>query len=94
MTAAEGIVLALFAFRERRETAFFFDRMQQIAPAGQHFVRVGLVTDIPDQPVVRRVEYVVQGDRQFDRAQARRKMPPHRADGIDQVGAQFVGQGL
>ena len=94
MAAPESVVFTFPAFRKWRETAFFFYRLQQIAPAGQDFVRVRLVTDIPDQPVVRRVENMVQGDRQLDRAQTGCKMPTHRADRIDQVGAQFVGQRL
>ena len=44
-----------------------------VAPAGQDLVRIGLVADVPDEAVVRRVEDVVQRDRQLDRAEARRR---------------------
>ena len=37
------------------------------APAGEDLVRVGLVADVPDDAVARRVEHVVQRDRQLDR---------------------------
>jgi hypothetical protein len=43
---------------------------------GQHLVRIGLVTDVPDEAVVRRVEDVVQRDREFDRAEPAAKWPP------------------
>jgi RND family efflux transporter MFP subunit len=39
-----------------------------LAPAGQDLVRVGLVADVPDDAVERRVEDVVQRDREFDQA--------------------------
>ena len=31
-----------------------------VAPSGEYLVRIGLVTDIPDQPIVRRVEHIMQ----------------------------------
>ena len=40
-----------------------------LAPAGEDLVRIGLVADVPDHAVVRRVEDVVQRDRQLDRAE-------------------------
>ena len=36
---------------------------------------VGLVADIPHQPIIRGVEDVVQRNRQFHRSKARREMP-------------------
>jgi hypothetical protein len=50
-----------------------------LAAAGQDLVGVGLVADVPDQPVVRRVEDVMQGDGQFDRAEVGRQV----AAGLD-----------
>ena len=87
---AERVVLAFEAARERREPALELDRLQPVAAAGQHLVRVGLVADVPDQAVVRRVEDVVQRDRQFDRAEAGGEMTAHLADRLDQEFAHFV----
>ena len=50
---AEGVVLALAAVRERRQPVLELDGAQAVAAAGEHLVRVGLVADVPDQPVVR-----------------------------------------
>ena len=52
--------------------------------AGEDLVRVGLVADVPDQPVVRRVEHVVQRDRRARRCRGsttggRRSARPTRA---------------
>ena len=46
----------------------------RFAPAGEDLVRIGLVADVPDDAVVRRVEDVVQRDRQLDRAEVRRQV--------------------
>ena len=58
------------ARRERREAVLLLDGAQLVAPAGQHLVRIGLVADVPHEPVVRRVEDIVQRDRELDGAEA------------------------
>ena len=60
------------------------------APPRQYLVRVGLMAHIPDQPVVRRVEDKMEGDRQLDRPQARGEMAATGADGMDQELAQLL----
>jgi hypothetical protein len=63
-----------------------------LAAAGEDLVRVGLVADVPDQAVFRRVEDVVQGDGQLDRAEVGRQVAAGLGDRFDQEGAQLVGQ--
>ena len=46
-----------------------------LAPTGQDLVRVGLVTHVPHQAIVWRVEDVVQRDGQFDGAERRGEVP-------------------
>ena len=89
---AEGVVLTLAPGGKRGEAAILLDGVQQLASAGQHLVRVGLVTHVPDQPVVRCIENVMQRDRQLDRTQARGKMPAPRAHALNQELAQLVRQ--
>ena len=48
--------------------------LHALAPAGQHLVAIGLVTDVPYEAVVRRVEHVMQRDGELDRAQVGREM--------------------
>ena len=62
------------ALGEAGKPAFLAQRADAVAAAGQDLVRIGLVADIPDQPVVRRVEDVVQRDRQLDDAEAGAEM--------------------
>jgi hypothetical protein len=90
MADAKHIERTLAAFRKRGEAVFPFNRVQLIAAPGNDLMRIRLVTDIPDQPVVGRVEYVVQRDRQFDSAEAGGKMPAHGTDRFDKVPAQLL----
>ena len=87
---AEGVVFAFGARRERREPAALLDGVELVAPAGEHLVRIGLVADVPHQPVARRFENVVQGDGELDRAEPRGEMSAARGDALDQVVAQLV----
>ncbi len=54
-------------------------------------MRIGLVADIPNEPVFGRVEHVVQRDGQLDDAESSAEMPARRRDGADRFGSQFVG---
>ena len=49
------------------------------------------MADVPDQPVARRVEHVMQRDRQFDDAQTCAQMPASDRNRVDRLRAQFVG---
>ena len=61
MRGAERVVDALGALGETGKTAALAQRAHAGAPAGEDLVRIGLMADIPDQPVMRRVEHVVKG---------------------------------
>ena len=84
---AKGVVFALAADRERRQTIFQFDGGQLFAAAGEHLVRVGLVPYVPDEAVVGRVEHVMQRECKFDGAKARGEVAASLADSIDEEGA-------
>ena len=53
---------------------------------------IGLVADIPDQLVARRVEHIVQRHRQLDHAEPRAEMAASAGDHGDEIPAQLVGQ--
>ena len=75
--------------RKGREPAALLDGVELVAPAGEHLVRIGLVADVPHQPVARRLEDVVQRHRELDGAEARGEMSAARGDAPDQVVAQL-----
>ena len=64
----ERIVFALRRIGKRRQTFELTVRMEAVATAGQNLMRVGLMTYIPNELVVRCVEYIVKRYRQFDSA--------------------------
>jgi hypothetical protein len=55
-------------------------------------VRIALVPNVEDQPVVRRVEHLVDGNRQFDHAEPGAQMPAGSRHRVDHLGTQFLGK--
>ena len=91
MRRAEWVVLALRAPGEARQPAGLAERPDPVAPAGQDLVRIGLVADVPDQAVARRVEDIVERDRQLDHAEPGAEMAAGDRDGRDRLPAELVG---
>ena len=92
MTDAEGVVGALDAPREARDAVLHAQPRHAFAAPGQHLVGVALVADVPDQAVVGRIEDVVQGHREFHRAEVRRQMAAGARHRSDEESAQLVDQ--
>jgi hypothetical protein len=88
---AEDVVLRLGAAQELPDPVRLPDAGKTIASSGQELVCVGLVADVPDQAIPRRVEDVVQGGRDLDRAQAGGQVSAGARDDLDDLGAQRVG---
>ena len=89
--APNAVVFAFGALGEAGQAAALAQRADPVAPAGQDLVRIGLMADIPDQPVARRVEHVVQRDGQFDDAEAGAEVAAGHRNRTDRFGPQFVG---
>ena len=92
MRGAERVVFALGALGEAGKAAPLAQRADAVAPAGQDFVRIGLVADVPDEPVLGRVEHVMERDRQLDDAETGAEMAAGGGDGVDGLLAQLVGE--
>ena len=69
MRGTKRVVVRFAPFGETGQTTLLPQRVNAITAAGQDFVRVALMTHIPDQLIPRRVENGVDGDRQFDDAE-------------------------
>ena len=69
VSRAVAIVLALSAQHEAVEAAGLADGFKAVKPAGENFVHVGLVADIEEQLVFRRIKNSVQGEGELDYAQ-------------------------
>ena len=92
MGGAERIVGTFGALGEAGEAAFAAQGTDTVAATGQDLVGIALVADIPDDLVARGVKDRVQGDGQFDNAEARAKVAAGDGNGADGFGAQLVGQ--
>jgi hypothetical protein len=92
MGRAKGIVFALAALGETRQSAALAQGAHAGTAAGDDLVGIGLMTDVPDHPVLGSFEHVVQGGGQFDYAKTGAEMPARHRNDVDQVGAQFVGE--
>ena len=91
MCGAERIVVALGALGETGQPAAGAQGADAVAAAGEDLVRVGLVADVPNQAVARRIEYVVQCGGEFDHAEAGAEMAAGHGHGVDGFHPQFVG---
>ena len=92
MACAKIVIFALGALGEPGQPVFLAQCADAVAAAGQDLVRIALVPDIKDHPVMRCVEDLVDGDRQLDDAEARTQMPAGPRDCIDHLRAQFCCQ--
>ena len=81
VTDAEGVVLALAARGEGRQPRVLFDGVQLRTPACQDLVRIGLVSYIPNQPVVGCIEHIMQRNCKFYSAQTSGKMAARAGKG-------------
>jgi len=75
MRRAKGVVWRLLAPRKAGNAAFLPQPAHGLAPPGEDFVGVGLVADVPHQPVFRGVEHGMQRDGEFHCAEVGRQMP-------------------
>ena len=73
MRGAERIVVAFGALGETGQAAAGAQRADAVAAAGQDLVRIGLMADVPDQPVARRVEDVMDAPWSVRRRRGRRR---------------------
>ena len=92
MRSSERVVFAFDAPGEARQSAPLTERPNAVPSARQDFMWIGLMADIPDQPVARRVEQVMDGDREFDHAQSGAQVAAGHRDGVDHFLAEFVGK--
>src|SRR5262245_17635882 len=90
MCRAESVVFALGTLGKPGQAAAGPQRANAITPAGQNFVRIGLVTNVPNQLVIGCVRNVVKGNREFDNAEKRAEMNACNSDSIDRSLAQFI----
>jgi hypothetical protein len=88
---AHDVVLGLVHGAERRESAVFADRVELVAAAGEHLVRVGLMADVPKDLVPWRFEQRVQRHRYLARSEVGAEVTADLADRVDDQLADLLG---
>ena len=68
MGCSERVVFALRALGEAGKAAALTQSSDSGAPSGQDLVGIGLMADVPHDPVGRRIEHKVQRNGQLDHA--------------------------
>ena len=86
----EGVVLAFATLWKAGNPVVLTQRPHAVATSGEHFVGVGLVTHVPDDLVVRRVEDGVKRNRKLHGAQGAREVPARLRDGPHHEVADFL----
>ena len=94
MSRHDRVVLRFIASKEAGESAVLFDRMKLVAASGQDLVCVGLVSDVPDKTIVRRIENVMHRDRKLDGPERRSSMTADAGAGVDNELPNLVGDFL
>ena len=94
MAGTKGVEIRLAALRKARQATLLAQRFDAVPTTGQDLVRIGLVADIPDQPVIRGLKDVMQGNCQFHNAKPGAKMATGLRHGIDGRRPQLGGKAL
>ena len=92
MASAKTVVFTLQAAKETTQSVLATQAVHGFPSTGEDFMRVGLVPDVPYQPVFRCIENPVQRDGQFHGTQACRQVPAGAGDRFNQELAQFGGE--
>ena len=92
MGRAERVVFALGTLGEARQAAALAKGANAVAAPGENLMRIGLMADVPDQPVGGRVEQIMQRDSELDHAEPRAEMAAGHRDGADRFLPELVGE--
>ena len=92
MRRAKGVIFAFRPLGEPGQPAALTQRTDTITTAGKNFMGIGLMADIPYQPVVGGIEYVMQRHRQLDDAKTGAQMPARDGNRLNGLIANFVGK--
>jgi len=88
----EQVERALVDARKTADTARLPQGVESRITAGEQLVRITLVPDVPQQPVLLEVKAIVQGDRDLGDAQVAGQVPAVLADHLQDSLADLSGQ--
>ena len=85
MSGAERVEFALAPLEKSAQSAQLTDGAHPLFPARQDLMRIGLMADVPDELVVRRIEGIVKRNGEFDGSQSSAQMTTRLGDHFDQI---------
>ena len=94
MAGTESIVFRFVSSQKTRDASGLFDRFQLFAASGQDLVRVCLMTNVPYEPVVRRVKDIMHRHRQLHSSKTCSCMTADLRTRINNILTHFVGNFL
>jgi hypothetical protein len=89
---AEGVKGTLAALRKPRKTALLAHSSHTGPPAREYLVGICLVTDVPNEAVLRSIENVVEGDCELHHPQPGSQVTAGPGDAVEEEAAQLVRQ--
>ena len=92
MAVLDEVVGAFLPARIARHAPVFAKAAEPFHAAGDELVDIGLVADVPDDPVVRAVEGPVQGDGQLDHSEVGAEMATGPRDLVNQKLADLLAE--
>ncbi len=92
MPGPERVIGAFAALGETRKPGFLPQGADTVAAAGEDLVGIDLMAHIPDDPVARGVEHMVQRHGQLDHAEPGTEMSAGLGNRRDRLGAKLVGE--
>ena len=92
MCCAKRVVFALAAFGKSRQASASAQGADAVTASGEDLMRIALMADIPDQPVVRRVENIMDSGSQLDNAKSSAQMAAGDGNCRNGFGTQLVGK--
>src|ERR1700751_4674421 len=90
MRRPERVKGALGAFGEAGQASALTQGANATSPPGQDLVRVSLVTDVPDQPVVRGIEHIVKRHGELHHPETGPEVPTSDRHRTDRFKAQLI----
>jgi hypothetical protein len=92
VTGTELVVLAFTALEETGDTLPLAQGGKHIVASGQQLPRIGLVSHIPDDFIVGRLEFVQQRDAEFDHTKGSADVPAGDRATLDEPVTNLLGQ--
>ena len=92
MSRIEGIALAFPVFRKAAHAAIAAHPGKFVLPSRQYFMGIGLMTDIPDNLILRQIQTEMQRHRQLHNPEIRGQMAARFAHRVDNKVPELCSQ--